>query len=135
MKIPKQTKYKKWQKGRIGIPIEQKKIKLHFGTHGLISSENGILKANQIETIKKTLSKILKKNGQYWIRIFPHTPICSRSKGSRMGKGKGSVSDWIYKVRVNQVLFEITSNSNDNIIKSLSYCSGKLPLSTHTIDK
>jgi hypothetical protein len=24
-----------------------------------------------------------------------------------MGKGKGSVSDWIYKVRVNQVLFEI----------------------------
>lgn len=130
---PKKTKYKKTRKGKLH-KLEFRTNKLKFGTVGLKAVNSAIVTARQIEASRQAISRKIKRKGKLWIRIFPDTPITSKSVASRMGKGKGSVSHWGAKVNGGAVLFEICGIKDFSVIKNaLRTGSAKLPLKTRII--
>ena len=130
---PKKSKYKKTKKGKLN-KLEFRTNKLKFGTVGLKAVNSAIITARQIEASRQAISRKIKKKGKLWIRIFPDTPITSKSVAARMGKGKGSVSHWGAKVCGGSILFEICGVKDFNIVKNALKTGGaKLPLKTRII--
>jgi len=54
------------------------------------------------------ISKFVRKKEIVWIRCRPTTPITAKPIQIRMGKGKGDISYWIYKLEAGKVLFELS---------------------------
>ena len=134
MLFPKKTKYKKQFKGKlIGKTIKGNKI--IYGKYAIKVLETVRLTSKQIESARRIITKKMKKLGFLWIRIFPDTPVTSKPTENRMGKGKGSVSLWVSKVKKGQVLYEISGISLDKAKKILKAGSNKLPVKTKFIYK
>jgi large subunit ribosomal protein L16 len=134
MLSPKRYKYRKAHKGRVkGIATKGETI--CFGKYGLKAKEVGRITARQIEATRKVLRKKMRVfNGKVWIRIFPDIPVTSKPKEVRMGKGKGSVSHWICRVKPGKVLFEISDIEYmvaKDIFRSASL---KLPIRTKFVE-
>ena len=130
---PKKIKYKKVRKGKLS-KLEFKSNTLQFGEIGLKAKESGLINARQIETVRRVITRKIKKKGKIWIRIFPYLPITSKPTESRMGKGKGSVSHWVAKVRGGTVLFEICGVPKHIAKEALKSCSKKLSIKTRIFD-
>ena len=127
---PKKFKYKKIKKGKL-VKLEFKSNKLIFGDIGLKAKNSGLLHARHIEACRQAISRKIKRKGKLWIRIFPDLPVSSKPTESRMGKGKGSVSHWVARVRGGTVLFEICGITDLKVVKSaLRTGSMKLPIQT-----
>nr|YP_010021514.1 ribosomal protein L16 [Ulva lacinulata]QOL10355.1 ribosomal protein L16 [Ulva lacinulata]ULC80564.1 ribosomal protein L16 [Ulva rigida] len=96
--------------------------KLIFGLYGICAVQYATISAAYIETIKLDIAKILKKKGRVWTRVCCDCPVSARPAETRMGKGKGSISHWVAKVRPGQLLFEfsgITKTQLDEIFQKL----------------
>nr|YP_009424223.1 ribosomal protein L16 [Ulva flexuosa]AQS79888.1 ribosomal protein L16 [Ulva flexuosa] len=105
---------------KTGCSVSSKK--LLFGLYGICVVQYATISAAYIETIKLDIAKILKKKGRVWTRICCDCPVSARPAETRMGKGKGSISHWIAKVRPGQLLFEfsgITKTQLDEIFQKL----------------
>ena len=126
---PKSTKYKKFKKGKLS-QYSFKSKKLKFGTVGLKAIRSGIVTSRQIESARQAINRKINRKGKLWIRIYPNLPVTSKPSEVRMGKGKGSVSHWVSRVRAGQVLFELCGI--DFYIANLAFNTGKakLPLKT-----
>lgn len=137
--IPKRTKFKKRQKGKRLNTIHNvgSIFKFNFGNLGLKAIESGHLTSKQINAIKLTINKIIKKKGKLKINIFPNTPISKKPLEVRMGKGKGNVDRWIFKVKTGFLLFEIQIASTAiNIalaIAAFKLAQYKIPIKTRII--
>jgi large subunit ribosomal protein L16 len=58
---------------------------------GLKAVECGHMTSKQINAMRQTISKLMKKKGKVRINIFPNTQITKKPLEVRMGKGKGNV--------------------------------------------
>ena len=135
MLIPKQKKYKKEQKGknfkRVTATVGLNRLK--FGSIGLISLSSGRLTSKQIDSMQQTINKIIKKLGILRLNIFPDTPISKKPIEVRMGKGKGMVDHWIFKVKNGTLLCEVETTNLSVGIKAIQTAQIKLPLKTKLI--
>src|SRR4051794_30198601 len=102
MLSPKRTKFRKYQKGRIG-GIKPNTNQLQFGRYGIKTIEPGLIKAKTIEAVRRVMTRKFKRTGQIWIRIFPDHPVTAKPAEVRMGKGKGNLSYWASKVQSGQI--------------------------------
>ena len=130
---PKKTKYKKIKKGVLS-KLEFKANNLKFGEIGLKTMVSGLISARQIESARRIITRKIKKKGKLWIRIFPDLPITSKPTESRMGKGKGSVSYWVARVKGGTVIFEICGVPKHIAKEALRSGSVKLPIKTRIFD-
>lgn len=129
MLIPKKTKYRKAQRGRLkGKAIRN--TTLTYGDYGLQALEPAWVTSKQIEAVRRTISRYTKRSGKILIKIFPDKPITARSPESRMGSGKGSVEFWVACVRPGTILFEIAGTSQAIAYQGLKNAKYKLPLKT-----
>ena len=89
---PSRLKYKKNHKPSSSnlVLAEHKNFCSIKGNLILKSIENGKLTYNQIEACRKTIRRILKKQGLVYLRVFTNVSITKKPVASRMGKGKGS---------------------------------------------
>lgn len=126
---PQKMKYKKTRKGRLS-KLEFKANSLRFGVMGLKAAESGVLKYKHIEAARQAITRKIKRRGKVWIRIFPYLPITSKPKGTRMGKGKGSISHWGARVSGGTTLFEICGVSPGVFFDALKTGGAKLPIKT-----
>ena len=134
MLYPKKTKYKKQFKGNLkGKTIRGSQI--IYGKYALKALKEKRITSKQIEATRKAMVKKMKRLGYLWIRIFPDTPVTLKPNENRMGKGKGSVSFWISKVKSGQILFEISGISFENAQKIFKIGANKLPIPTKFIYK
>lgn len=130
--IPRKPKFQKQQKGKKFNKIN-KLLTLKFckkGSFYLKVMESGRLSSKQLETLYNSLNKYLKKAGKIFLKVFPHTPLTEKPIEVRMGKGKGSVSYWIAKIKAGSIICEIVSSFPALAIKALVYAQHKLPLKT-----
>ncbi len=132
MLMPKRTKYRKQQKGR-NRGKAYRGNSLAFGTYGLKAIELGRINSRQIEAGRVALSRTMKRTGKIWIRVFPDKPLTAKPVGVRMGKGKGSVEEWVMNIKPGRIIFEITGVDNDTAIKALSLAAAKLPFKTKIV--
>lgn len=133
---PRRFKYRKQQKGRSvnRVSVNSKENNnLLFGSIGLKSLESGRLTAKQIQSVKQVINKKIKKIGRLKVNVFPQVPISKKPVEVRMGKGKGNVDHWVFKVKAGVVLFEVETIFLSASIKALELSQRRLPLKTKII--
>lgn len=136
--IPKKSKFKKFHKGKKLLRVQNKiNILSLIKNLSLKSVEPGRLNSRQIITLKQTINKLIKKRGKNFIKIFPTIGISKKPREIRMGKGKGIVDHWVFKVKAGTLLCEmfLTSFSLVKGIKALKLVQKKLPFQTKIIKK
>ena len=127
---PKKTKYRKFQKGRVG---GVKMNSLSFGSFGIQSVHCGRLSASVIEATRRVMTRKLKRSGQIWIRVFPDKPVSKKPAEVRMGKGKGGPSYWACRIQAGQVLFEIDGVSHGEAKEAVLLAAQKISFPTQFI--
>jgi large subunit ribosomal protein L16 len=130
MLTPRNPRYRKVQKGSLPNTILSGNRKPQFGCYALKATSFGILSSRQIEAGRKLIMKKVKKRGKLWVRIFPHTPVTRKPVEVRMGKGKGAVDHWVFKVRPGAILYEVEGLSSNLVSDIFKLVSKKLSVST-----
>lgn len=129
---PKKVKYKKVRKGNINNTPKIKK-KLVYGTYGLLALESGFLRANQLEAVRQTINRHIKRKGKIWVIVFPTLGVTKRPTQIRMGKGTGKINHWVAKVTAGQILFEIEGVPLKIALLALISGAHKLPFQVRLI--
>lgn len=130
--IPKKTKYRKIQKGRIQS-YDPKSKNLVLGCSGLMAIESAYIQASHLEAARQTITRHLQRQGRVWTRIFPDIGITKRPNQIRIGKGTGSVKYWACRVRPGKILFEVDGVSLKKAEEALISGGHKLPLKVKLI--
>lgn len=133
MLMPKRTKYRKQQKGRIKGNANRG-TRVNFGDFGLKALEPGRITSRQIEAARIAMTRRMKRAGKVYIRIFPDKPITKKPAEVRMGKGKGSVELWVAPVRPGRILFEIGGGVSIELAReAMRLAQQKLPIKTKLV--
>ncbi len=132
MLMPKRTKYRKLQRGRMRGKA-QRGATLAFGDVALKSTECGYISSRQIEAARVAITRKVKRGGKLWIRIFPDRPITKKPAETRMGKGKGNPEGWVAVIKPGRILFELAGVSEELAKDALKMASFKLPLKTKIV--
>lgn len=141
---PKKRTFRKVRKGRIKIKVSDNTANLHKkslryslkqGIYGLRVCEGGRLTARQIEASRRVITKSLERKGKVYLRSFPDMPITSKPAGTRMGKGKGAISQYAALLKPGQIIYEILGVSKDIAFKALKSASKKISLPTEVVSR
>ena len=128
MLMPKRTKYRRVQRGRMkGAASRGNKVS--YGEFGIQAMEPGWITGNQIEAARVAMTR------QVWIKIFPDKPVSKKALGVRMGSGKGAPEYWVAVVKNQKVMFEIGGVSEAEAREALRLAQHKLPIKTKIIAK
>ena len=134
MLIPSRTKYRRVHR----LPYEghaKGNTELHNGTYGLVALEGAWITANQIEAARVAMTRYMKRGGKVFINIFPHMPLTKKPLGTRQGKGKGNVEEWVAVVKTGKIMFEVKEVTEDIAREALRLASHKLPIKTKFVMK
>ncbi len=134
MLMPKRVKYRKQFRGRMQ-GMAKGGTDLQNGEFGLQALSPGWITSRQIEAMRRTVVRHMKRRGRYWIRIFPDKPVTAKPAETRMGKGKGSVDHWVAVVKPGRILFEVADIPVDVAREALRLASYKLPIKTQIVTK
>ncbi|MGP1451475.1 MAG: 50S ribosomal protein L16 [Metamycoplasmataceae bacterium] len=125
---PKRTKYRK----PFLRPYNKRKAyrgnTVAYGEFGLQAATASLVDARQIESARIAITRHMGREGQVFIRIFPHFAKTSKPIGVRMGSGKGNPEKWYTPVKVNTVMFEVSGVSKEMACEALRLGGHKLPL-------
>ena len=134
MLMPKRVKYRKQFRGR-RRGMAKGGSTLIIGEYGLQALEAGWVTSRQIEAIRRSIVRQMRRRGKYWVRIFPDKPVTAKPAETRMGKGKGSVDHWVAVVKPGRVIFEIADVPTDIALQALRSAGYKLPIKTQVISR
>jgi large subunit ribosomal protein L16 len=132
MLLPKKTKYRKQQKGRLRGEATRG-TEIAFGAFGLKAETSERITSRQIESARRAMTRYIKRGGKIWIRIFPDTPITKKPAEVRMGSGKGSVDHYAAKVRAGRVMFEMDGVTEEIAKEAMRLAAHKLPVQTRFV--
>jgi len=134
MLMPKKIKFRKVQKGKLkGLSKGARTI--YFGEYGLEAIEPSRVSAQQIEAVRVTLSRHLKKIGETFLRVFPDKPVTRKPAETRMGKGKGNPEIWVAVVKRGRIVCEVSGVEEALARKVLRLAAYKLPMKTRIVKK
>jgi len=106
-----------------------------YGEFGLMATEPGWIKSNQIEAARIAMTRSIRRGGNVWIKIFPDKPVTQKPAETRMGSGKGSPEFWVAVVKPGRVMFEIGGVSEEDAREAMRLASHKLPVKTKFVLK
>jgi large subunit ribosomal protein L16 len=131
---PKKVKYRKMFRGK-NRGKAQRGTELAFGEFGLRTIEGGELSARQIEAARKKITYVTKREGKYWIKVFPYKPLTKKPVGVKMGSGKGAIDEYVAPVRAGFILFEVGGVSESIARSALNKAGHKLSVKTIFVKK
>ena len=126
MLMPKKTKFRKQQRGRLRGKAKGGSA-VSFGEFGLKALEPCWLTNRQIEAARVAMTRYIKRGGKVWIRVFPDKPVTK--------KGKGAPEYWVAVVKPGRVLFEIEGVAEAQAREALRLASNKLPMKTRFVTR
>lgn len=129
MLMPKRTKYRKQQRGRMR-GASKGGTALTFGEYGLKAMEPAWVTNRQIEAARRAITRYIKRGGKVWIRIFPDKPLTAKPAETRMGKGKGAVEGWVAVVKPGRILYEIKGVTEAEAREAMRLAGYKLSVAT-----
>jgi large subunit ribosomal protein L16 len=132
--IPNKTK-RKFHRPRLKRRIYKNILypSLLSGVIGLKSLSFNFITPKQLLTIRSVVNKSIKKCGTLNFFIFPNVGLTTKPEASRMGKGKGKIESWAYRVQPGCIICEINTFNITKAIKSLKQAQYKLPITTKII--
>ncbi len=132
MLFPKKVKHRKWQTNRISEERRNRPdtrgVTVAYGEFGLRATSSSRVKSNQIEAARRVISRTTGKTGRVWIRIFPDRPITKKAAEVPMGKGKGDPDHFVFEVRPDRVLFEVSGVPEEIAKEAFRKATAKLPV-------
>ncbi|MGC9001819.1 MAG: 50S ribosomal protein L16 [Dictyoglomus sp.] len=134
MLMPKRVKYRKQHRGRMKGKASRGN-RVVFGDYGIQALAPAWITSEQIEAVRRTLTRHAGKNGRVWIRIFPDKSATARPAESRMGGGKGDVKGWVAVVKPGTILFEIGGVSKEVAMEAIRIAGSKLPIKTRLVTR
>ena len=134
MLMPKRTKYRKQFRGRMKGLAKGGTSLLH-GKFGIQALEPGWITSRQLEAVRRTVVRFMRRRGRYWIRVFPDKPVTAKPAETRMGKGKGSVDRWVAVVKPGRIIFEVSGVPDDVAMEALRLAGYKLPIKVQVISR
>lgn len=132
MLIPKRAKYRKQFRGSMGR-IDTRGTNVDFGEFGLKALMSGWVTSRQIEAARRAMTHYTKRGGRIWIRIFPDKPITKKPAETRMGGGKGDVSEYVAVVKAGRILFEMGAVPQNIAAEAMRLAAHKLPIKTRFV--
>lgn len=132
--MPKKTKFRKTQRGR-RKGLSKGCLTVAFGEYGLQAQTPAWITAQQIEAMRVTMSRKLKKEGKFFLRLFPDKPITKKPAETRMGKGKGSPDVWVAVVKRGRIFCEIAGVPEARARRIFHLAASKLPLKVRVVKK
>jgi large subunit ribosomal protein L16 len=130
MLMPSRTKFRKVRKGRIHGGTATSLSTIAYGRYGLVSMDSERISARQIEAARQAMTRYIKRGGQIWIRIFPHTPVTRKPQDVKMGSGKGNPEFFAAKVKPGTVMFEMDGVTEEQAREAMRLAGHKLPVKT-----
>ncbi len=106
-----------------------------FGDFGLKAVEPGWITQRQIEASRVALTRMMKREGKVWIRIFPDKPVTKKPAETRMGSGKGIPEFWVAVVKPGRILFELGGISINVAKEAMKLAEHKLPIKTKFVTR
>lgn len=98
------------QKNRLFRKTFSGKNSLSYGDSGIQLTQPCLLTSKKLFRfglfLKKGSRRADKTSRKVWLRAFPHLPLTKKVAGSRMGKGKGKLSDWYSKIPQGSIFVE-----------------------------
>ncbi len=134
MLLPKRTKFRKQQKGRVK-GLATRGAHIEFGDFGLKSMEPKWITGRQIEAARIALNRYMKREGKVWIRIFPDKPVTKKPAEVRMGKGKGAPEYWVAVIKPGTIIFEVEGVTQEVAKEAMRLAAQKLPVTTRFVVK
>ncbi len=134
MLMPKRTKYRKQQRGRMR-GVAKGGTGLAFGEYGLKALEPAWVTNRQIEAARRSITRYIKRGGKVWIRIFPDKPLTAKPAETRMGKGKGAVDAWVAVVKPGRILYEMEGVTEAEAREAMRLAARKLPVATRFVTR
>jgi len=134
MLMPKRVKFRKAQRGRMRGKATRGNT-VAFGDYGLKAVEPGWITQRQIEASRVALTRMMKREGKVWIRIFPDKPVTKKPAETRMGSGKGAPEFWVAVVKPGRVLFELGGVTKNVAAEAFRLAMHKLPIRTRFVSR
>ncbi len=134
MLMPKRVKFRKAQRGRMAGKATRG-AHVAFGDFGLKALQPGWITQRQIEASRVALTRMMKREGKVWIRIFPDKPVTKKPAETRMGSGKGIPEFWVAVVKPGTVMFELGGVNKAVAQEALRLASHKLPIRTKFVTR
>ncbi len=132
MLMPKRTKYRKQMKGR-NRGYARSGYNLAYGDIGIKAVEAGRINSRQIEAGRITATRHIKRSGKIWIRVFPDKPLTAKPLETRMGKGKGSVDQWVMNIKPGRIIYEMAGVPEELAREALTLAMHKMPFKTKIV--
>ena len=129
MLLPKKTKYRKQQRGRM-TGKAWRGSDVSFGDYGMKAMEPAWITDRQIEAARVAMTRFIKRGGKIWVRVFPDKPITKKPLETRMGKGKGAPEQWVCVVRPRKIMFEMEGVTEAEARQAMNLAAAKLPIKT-----
>ena len=133
MLMPKRTKFRKIQRGRMG-GTTQRGVEVAFGEYGLKSVDVGKITSRQIEAARVAINRKVKRGGKLWIRIFPDFAFTKKPAETRQGSGKGNPEGFVARIKPGRILFEIAGVDRELAKIAFRSASNKLPVKTKFVE-
>ena len=134
MLMPRKVAHRKHHRGRMKGNAKGGN-EVSFGDFGIQALEPGWITARQIEASRIVISRVVRKLGKMWIRIFPDKPITAKPAETRMGKGKGSLDHWVAVVKPGRILFEVEGVDRIMAEEAFRNAGHKLPIKTKLVER
>ncbi len=135
MLTPSRVRYRKTQRRRMKGKATRN-CRVLYGQYGLMSMEPAWITANQIESSRVAINRVVKKFGRMWIRIFPDKPFTKKPAETRQGSGKGNPEGYVAVVRPGQILFEVEVEDHMELARTALIRAGhKLPVRWRIVEK
>lgn len=106
---------------------------LQNGSYGIRVLESGFLHANEIKALNVLFKKTFKKFGKIWYNISPNLILTKKPLETRMGKGKGGISEYVAVVQAGHIILEIEGPSELACLNLLNQMAAKLHLSVKIV--
>ena len=103
------------------------------GVVGLQALSFNFITPKQLSTLRAVINKSIKKCGTLRFFIFPNISLTSKPEATRMGKGKGKIDSWVYRIQPGSLLCEINTMNTLKAVKALKLVQYKLPIPTKII--
>ena len=131
---PKRTKFRKHHKPSHKSPVGNT-TQMVFGEYGIQATQPGCLSARHLEAVRRVCTRVCRRQGKIWIRVFPDWSVTRKSAESRMGKGKGAPSFWVCPVAAGTLLVELSGMPQETARRAAYLAGFKLPITTRFVTR
>ena len=118
--------YRKFFKLKYKNNLTKEYSNIISGNMGLKVLSNFNLESPQLNSIVKSVKRIIRKKNFLIINVIPFFSLTRKPRDVRMGRGKGAPTTKIYPLRAGKVILELKNVNRDLAKRALKIASIKL---------